>query len=244
MKKLIAILLSCSLLCALASCGGNSDTAQTTDTTQTRETTESSTDLTYIVTPPPADETQVARTLTASSTDGIDMEVTVLGYSSETLGESFYAKGNETVTIKVKITNNSGKTIYQNIPYRCHGSSHEHLHELDFIIKDENGNRLSDINQGYSCPCELQTWSLENGESHEYTLTLAAGKVTEDAAEIDIPCTGGALKCGIDLYENYTDGACEYSGSISFGYGYVALSGSTQNPESISVPVTVRFLAY
>ena len=239
MKKLIAILLSCSLLCALASCGGNSDTAQTTDTTQTRETTESSTDLTYIVTPPPADETQVARTLTASSTDGIDMEVTVLGYSSETLGESFYAKGSGPVTVKVKITNNSGKTLYQTLPSYCHGNGHNH--EVEVSLADADGKHLRNMDIGI-CPAMLQSWSLATGESITFTLSYVAGDYCE-LEEADIKLENAGYPAGIALYKNYTNGACEYSGSIAFSYGFEDSEiPSGTNTQKLSAPLTVRFL--
>lgn len=137
MKKFFAFALAMILAAGVSACAGkpeattqrtSSVSAKATQTTaETSATSESQNETTFsessasvtelpIVEPPavaPADEVRVQRTFSVSEApNGITLEVTVYGYSSETLGKDFYVKSNEFFRADVKVTNTSEKSFW------------------------------------------------------------------------------------------------------------------------------------
>lgn len=243
-KKILAIILAAVSL-ALASCTGISEQSTTTlatVTTQEFETTGETTVLLPETPAYPADQTPVRCALVHQNKDGVSMELTLIGYGSESLGKSFYFTDG-VMHAEVKITNNSARTIYQTIPYYCHGNGHNH--EIGVALSDAQGKLLRNMDIGV-CPAMLQSWSLDTGESITFTLSFAAGDYVTIGEEesADIKLTTQTHVTGIKLYENYEDGACKYTGSISFGYGYGPNHNSPYNPESVSVTIEAKFLKF
>ncbi len=238
-KKITAILLALTSLIFAACATVEESTTASTVTTQTFESTSATTVLLPEVPAYPADQTPARHTIVHQSPDGVSMEITLIGYSSESLGERFYFTDG-IMRAEVKITNNSARTIYQTIPNYCHGKGHNH--EIGVALSDAQGKHLRNMDIGV-CQPMLQSWSLEVGESITFTLSYAAGDYCEPN-EADIKIEDAGYPAGIDLYENYTDGACEYTGSIAFEYGYAEMYNSVKNPESIPAEITVKFLKF
>lgn len=243
-KKILAIILAAVSL-ALASCTGISEQSTTSlaaVTTQGFETMGTTTVLLPETPAYPADQTPVRCALVHQNNDGVSMELTLIGYGSESLGKSFYFTDG-VMHAEVKITNNSGKTIYQTIPSYCHGNGHNH--EISVSLADSEGKMLRNMNIGV-CPAMLQSWSLDTGESITFTLSFAAGDYVTIGEEesADIKLTTQTHVTGIKLYENYEDGACKYTGSISFGYGYGANNTSPSNPEAVFITAEAEFLKF
>ena len=238
-NKIFAILLALTSLIFAACATVEESTTASTVTTPTFESTSASTVILNKVPAYPADQTPARSTIVHQSPDGVSMEITLIGYSSESLGESFYFTDG-VMRAEVKITNNSAKTIYQTIPYYCHGNGHNH--EIGVALSDAQGKLLRNMDIGV-CPAMLQSWSLEAGESITFTLSYAAGDYCEPN-DADIKLEDAGYPVGIEFYENYPDGACEYTGSISFGYGYGPNHNSPYNPESVSVTIEAKFLKF
>lgn len=241
-KKIPAILLALTSLIFAACATVEESTTASTVTTPTFESTSATTVILNEVPSYPADQTPMRATTVHQNSDGVSMEIALIGYTSESLGESFYFTDG-VMRAEVKITNNSESTIYQTIPYYCHGNGHNH--EIGVALADAQGKLLRNMDIGV-CPAMLQSWSLDTGESITFTLSFAAGDYVTIGEEesADIKLTTQTNVTGIKLYENYEDGACKYTGSISFGYGYGPNHNSPYNPESVSVTIEAKFLKF
>ncbi len=220
MKKLLAILLFLAMIVSLVSCDTNKieDTSASSTNSSSSETTDTSFSdgdletVQYFVSP--ADEKRTTKTIVKENDDGIKMEITFYGYASESLGKDFYMKHDEYIRAEVKITNGSEDPYYQTVPTCCVKGQNPHRHEFDVDIADANGHRLT-INSAYeACPEMLYTWEIKVGETYAFRLNYVAGEALSDFR------TGKTKVEDFTLYDGsiYTDGVCEFSGDISFGY--------------------------
>lgn len=253
MKKTPILILSMILLlCMSVSCASSPDdpTASVTTSQATGssiETTSASTSATTVIEPPvvaPADEISETRVFTSESPDGIKLEITVHGYSSEKLGRDFYIKSNEFSRVDVKVTNTSDSSFYQHLPTSCREGIYKHNHEIEFSFSDGNGHGLhSTDSYAKGCPATIDCWEIKSGESYTWELYIAAGETTELKDKIDLPDKDYSW-IGIALYDRsvYTDGACDFSGAFSFAYDPVQKEASTKNDKSVSVPVTLTVI--
>lgn len=89
----------------------------------------------------PADETTATKTFTAGNEDGLEMEIVLHGYKSESLGEEFYAKSNGYFSANVKITNMTDR-MYQQTTSPCCCDDPLHNHKLIIDLSDENGHAI------------------------------------------------------------------------------------------------------
>ena len=246
MKKIIAMLMLSVMLVSFASCGAeNADGTSSTSSSmqETQQTTEQTTDTMdeHIGTAPilfvsPSDERETAKTIVKENEDGIRMEITLYGYASEKLGKEFYVKHDEYVTADVTITNGSDGSYYQTVPTFCVEGRNPHRHEIDVDLADKDGHKLT-INSAYeACPEMLYTWELKAGESDTFRLDYVVGETDFDFR------TGKRKVSDFALYDGsiYTNGVCEFSGSISFGYFEPIDIVGQMNDREISADVSIE----
>lgn len=244
MKK--ALILFTILALTLTACNVPGSNAPPTSTTPTGTTEVLHNIVEYDeMTAPPSDEEETSVTYDVSSPDGLALSVTLFGYKSNMQGESLYFKNNEPIEIKVIVTNKTDTPIYQWQPTMCHGLNPPHEHELSVSFSDANGNKLTSANLDllYSagCPEAIEIWSLAPGESYEWDLRYFAGTVKQSAIWKD-PICDTEFSANFDLYDEdiFTDGVCEFNGSIDFDFRYTADDDEYGNPETLSIPLSLK----
>ncbi len=272
MKKALCLLIVFIML-AITSCGEatvdttieateatettTTEATETTATEATESTTESTTEATTESTteaePTLAEilsdgETEATSVFTASN-GGVDMTVTVHGYSNKDKGYDFYVKNNDYFHVDVKVENNSGEEIYKLNSSCIHGISGAENIELQTYIADAKGNELTPNTAGMVYTDDLLLWSIPAGESYEWNLRLAAGEYPNEFR--DTPCDlkvdgieNGGLGSGIYLYgeEIYTNGICTFTGTITFRYSETDNGNYTINDKALTADVTIPVL--
>ena len=265
MKKFFAFALAMILAAGVSACAGKPEattqrtssvsTKATQTTAKTSATSESQNETTSsessasatelpIVEPPavaPADEVRVQRTFSVSEApNGITLEVTVYGYSSETLGKDFYVKSNEFFRADVKVTNTSEKSFRQFLPTACReNGSANHNHEIAFSLSDGKGHALHSTDSfGKECPEMTDIWEIKAGESYEWRVTVAAGENTYGEGKGDLTVSDYPW-LGIALYDRsiYENDMLEFSGNFSFSYS--AKSETSSNELTVKLPVSL-----
>ena len=224
MKKIFLLILCTAML--LCSCNINPTPPQATDNTD--EDLAGETQFTS-----PEDEEEVFHHVSITDDNGVNMEVTLHGYRSESQNKLFYVKNNEYIIANIKITNSSNKPIYQFLPTYCRESEIPHNHEIGFDISCGEYALHSPYSE-FVCTELIDVWTLEPGKTYEWTLKLAAGEVTYE--NYDLPAGGFAQNSGIKLYDEtiYTNGSCIFKGDFSFAYQ--TSGGTNPNECSISLP--------
>lgn len=265
MKKFFAFALAMILAAGVSACAGKPEattqrtasvsTKATQTTAETSATSESNNETTSsessasatelpIVEPPavaPADEVRAQRTFSVSEApNGITLEVTVYGYSSETLGKDFYVKSNEFFRADVKVTNTSEKSFWQFLPTFCRENMNDkHNHEIEFSLSDGKGHALHSTDSfGKGCPEMIDIWEIKAGESYEWRVTVAAGENTYGEGKGDLTVSDYPW-LGIALYDRsiYENDMLEFSGNFSFSYS--AKSETSSNELTVKLPVSL-----
>ncbi len=235
MKKILTMLLLSAMLVSFASCNTNNTDNTTSTADSSTETTDATTDnggtndTTMFVSP--SDETNVTKTIVKENEDGIKMEITLYGYASERLGKEFYVKHDEYINAEVKITNGSDSSYYQTMPTFCSDMLIPHCHEVAMTLTDTNGHKLTNHTANRACFEKTSTWEIKAGETYRFWLRYVAGEARSDLGEGD----NIAISDFILYNDIYTDGICEFSGNISFGY-----SDGQQNDREIDADVTLE----
>ena len=188
----------------------------------------------------PEDETEVLCTVSADNADGLQMEITVHGYQSESLNKDFYVKNNEYFLVDVKVTNTSENPLWQWLPTYCRtlmGTPHNH--EIKFDLS-HGKYQLDSSSHGFACPDLIDVWKLEPGVTYEWHLKLAAGEVKNGIDDYDLPFDGESYRAGIVLYEEdiYSEGSCTFAGAFSFAYK--VSEGEHGNIVTLSVPMEIE----
>lgn len=222
MKKIFLLILCTAML--LCSCNINPPPPQATDDT---------TDPPNIQFTSPEDEKEVSHHVSMTDDNGVNMEVTLHGYRSESQNKLFYVKNNEYIIANIKITNSSNKPIYQFLPTYCRESEIPHNHEIGFDIFCGEYALHSPYAE-FVCTELIDIWTLEPGKTYEWTLKLAAGEVVYE--NYDLPADGFARDSGIKLYDKtlYPNGSCIFEGNFSFAYQ--TSGGINPNEYSITLP--------
>lgn len=260
MKKFFAFALAMILAAGVSACAGKPEattqrtssvstkatqtTAETSATSESNnETTssESSASATELPVVAPADEVRVQRTFSVSEApNGITLEVTVYGYSSETLGKDFYVKSNEFFRADVKVTNTSEKSFWQFLPTFCRENMNDkHNHEIEFSLSDGKGHALHSTDSfGKGCPEMIDIWEIKAGESYEWRVTVAAGENTYGEGKGDLTVSDYPW-LGIALYDRsiYENDMLDFSGNFSFSYS--AKSETSSNELTVKLPVSL-----
>lgn len=260
MKKFFAFALAMILAAGVSACAGKPEattqrtssvstkatqtTAETSATSESNnETTssESSASVTELPAVAPADEVRVQRTFSVSEApNGITLEVTVYGYSSETLGKDFYVKSNEFFRADVKVTNTSEKSFWQFLPTACRENGRaNHNHEIAFSLSDGKGHALHSTDSfGKECPEMIDIWEIKAGESYEWRVTVAAGENTYGEGKGDLTVSDYPW-LGIALYDRsiYENDMLDFSGNFSFSYS--AKSETFSNELTVKLPVSL-----
>jgi hypothetical protein len=153
--------------------------------------------------------------------DGLMLELTVCGYKSLTPAKDFYAKNDEALVIRVRLTNVSDRPIYQWLPSACEDSDEDHGHGVSANLYCGE-YKLNHV----PCEGELEKRELGIGEVYEWQLELFAGEVSNDIRLY-----------GEEIYEN---GFCTFAGNITFAY--TVSESSVENDAVISMPISVEML--
>ena len=162
----------------------------------------------------PKGEVRTTKTITVEHDLGVKMEIVIHGYKDESLGEEFYVKSNEPILTETTVTNTSDQPIYQYLPTWCRYENMGHNHEVKFSLYNKDYMPLKPSKSYEPCPCIYETWELLPCESETFTIELIAGTVWRDGFSSEtIPDISF-----FTLYDEsiYTDGFCEFSGTISF----------------------------
>lgn len=260
MKKFFAFALALILAAGISACADKPEattertssvstnatqtTAETSATSESNNETTSSKSTTSVTEPPavaPADEVRAQQTFSVSETpDGITLEVTVYGYSSETLGKDFYVKSNEFFRADVKVTNTSEKSFWQFLPTFCRENMNDkHNHEIEFSLSDGKGHALHSTDSfGKECPEMIDIWEIKAGESYEWRVTVAAGENTYGEGKGDLTVSDYPW-LGIALYDRsiYENDMLDFSGDFSFSYS--AKSETYSNELAVKLPVSL-----
>lgn len=234
MKKLFLLVLSAVIL--LCSCNVRpGDRTTPSGKEEPQSTTASSPDSNQFTAP--TDEEKTTHTVSHVNMDEIKIEVTVHGYRSESLNKDFYVKSNEYILADVKVTNLSQDPIYQFLPTRCREGAIPHNHEIGFDLS-HGDYALHSPYSVFACTELIDVWTLHAGESHEWTLKLAAGEVVT-FGDFDLTADGFARHSGIALYDEtiYTEGSCTFSGAFFFDYRKT--DKNEQNNDTVSVPCSI-----
>ena len=234
MKKFFLLILSAVIL--LCSCNVHPGDRTTPSGEKESQSTTASTSGNNPFTSP-TDEEKAVYTVSHVNMDEIKIEVTVHGYQSESLGKDFYVKSNEYILADVKVTNLSQDPIYQFLPTHCREGAIPHNHEIGFDLS-HGDYALHSPYSVFDCNALIDVWTLNAGESHEWTLKLAAGEVVT-FGDFDLPADGFAQHSGIALYDEtvYTDGSCTFSGAFFFDYKKTNKDGP--NNYTVSVPCSI-----
>lgn len=165
----------------------------------------------------PTDEVAVTKRFYSENVKGLAMEITISGYASESLNESFYVKNGEEFYVQVTVKNPTDRDIPRLASTMCHGSEHDHLHDLLFDIQDGEGNSIAPAwSAEYTCPEMMEVWYIPAGKSASWSLSITPDtKVNE---------------------EGYRD----FFGTISFAYSYTDEGNKTTNDHKISTEISVK----
>ena len=178
----------------------------------------------------------------SSFNNGIGMTVTLHGYSNRGKGYGFYVKSNDYIIIDVNVTNNKSTAIYQLAPYLGHGYDPSPNVELNIGFDDGNEHRLSFAHESLLLECLTDLWSMDAGDEYSWRLRAAAAYFEE--SDYDLEPDSNDRGEGLKLYDEsiYSDGMCEFSGTITFAYSDTNNGNSTVNDLSISKNVTIPVL--
>gem|GEM_PF-3765682 len=259
MKKALCFLIVFIML-AITSCGEatvdmttESTTAEATESTTeatestTEATTEATTESTTEAEPTLAEilsdgETEATSVFTASN-GGVDITVTVHGYSNKDKGYDFYVKSNDYFNVDVKVENNSGKDIYILNSSGIHGVVGAENIELYTQIGDGKGHDLTSNTAGMAYTDDLLLWNIPAGESYEWNLHLAAGYAGEyiPGKPTDLVIEGYEAADGIYLYDEsiYSGGVCDFSGFIKFFYSETNNGYSTASDRQLTADINI-----
>ena len=152
-----------------------------------------------LVSATPADEEGATHTVTSTSEDGIEIEVTVHGYKSESQKKDFYVKSNEYFLVDVKITNRSDASVYKRTS--CMESDPAHNHEIDVDLS-YGEYKLNTSHFGFECTAKVDVLEIKAGESRSWQLKLAAGERSTDKFDLPADGEGGILLYGREVYQS------------------------------------------
>lgn len=130
----------------------------------------------------PTDEVAVTKRFYSENVKGLAMEITISGYASESLNESFYVKNGEEFYVQVTVKNPTDRDIPRLASTMCHGSEHDHLHDLLFDIQDGEGNSIAPAwSAEYTCPEMMEVWYIPAGKSASWSFSITPDtKVNEE----------------------------------------------------------------
>lgn len=248
MKKCISLFLILAMILTLPACDTASEIIETTDTSSV---TPTPTVQGFVS---PNDETVTTKTFTVRNEDGLEMEIVLYGYASESLREEFYVKSNAYFLADVKITNTTDQ-MYQQTTIACHGDTPPHNHELKIDLNDGNGHELVLSSFGFMHPDLNRPWFFRENSTEEWHLKLAAGEEcvvdmkndAEKASEIDLPSDGQdelpLCATGVALYDRdiYINDMLVFSGTVSFPYA--VFSGNQEiNDRTLVCDISVKVM--
>ena len=165
----------------------------------------------------PADEITVTKTFSAKDEMGLQMEIVISGYASESLNQKLYVKNGEAFNVEVRVKNLTERDILHLSSTLCHDSEHDHLHDLQFYIQDGEGHSLAPAwSAWYTCPEMMAVWSIPAGKTCTWSFTITPDvEITED-------------------------GFRDFFGTISFAYSYTDEGNKTTNDHKISTELSVK----
>ena len=169
----------------------------------------------------PADEITVTKTFSAKDEMGLQMEIVISGYASEGLNQKLYVKKGEAFNVEVRVKNITERDILHLSSTSCHGSEHDHLHDLQFYIQDGEGHSLAPAwSAWYTCPEMMAVWSIPAGKTCTWSFTI-----TPD----------------VEMTE---DGFRDFFGTIAFSYAHWNNGVDTKNDLQIATSVFIKVFEF